>query len=68
MTRKPEIDPDVIELVALLCTRIGMIMEDVSPVALTKTADGMPLRIQRVAAASSAISALASAAEALMQE
>lgn len=68
MDSKPEIDLDVLELMMLLCTRIGMIMEDVSPVALTTAIDEMPLRIQQIAAASSTISALASAAEALLQD
>ena len=67
MDSKPEIDPDVLALVTLLCTRIGIIMEDVSLVALTTTAEGMPLRVKQVKAASSAINKLASAAEVLMQ-
>lgn len=68
MDSKLEIDPDVLELITLLCTRIGMIMEDVSPVALTTTAEGMSLRVKQVAAASSTINKLASAAAVLMQE
>ena len=68
MDSKPEIDPDVLALVTLLCTRIGMIMEDVSPIALTTTAEGISLRVKQVATASSAINKLASAAAVLMQE
>ena len=68
MDSEPEIDPDVLALVTLLCTRIGLIMEDVNLVALTTTAEGMSLRVKQVATASSAINKLASAAAVLMQE
>ena len=68
MDSKPKIDPDVLALVTLLCTRIGIIMEDVSLIALTTTAEGMSLRVEQIAAARSAINKLASAAAVLMQE
>ena len=68
MDSKSEIDPDLLALITLLCTRIGIIMQDVSPVALTTTAEGMTLRVKQVAAASSAINKLASAAEVLIQD
>jgi len=36
---------DVIDLVVKLCTRIGMIMEDVSPLALDASRGGMEFRV-----------------------
>lgn len=44
VNNKSKLDRHLLELVVRLCTRFGMIMEGVSVVALTSTADGMPLR------------------------
>ena len=65
---KLEIDTDLLELVTLLRTRIGMIMEDTSPVALSTSAEGMQLRLQQIAAASLTVNALVGAAQALLRE
>ena len=66
MDSKLEIDPDVLELTTLLCTRISM--EDVSLTSLTTATEGIHLRVKQVAAASSAISALIAAAEVPIKE
>lgn len=62
-------DEDVADLVRQLCTRAGMIMEDVSVIALTAevsdVADARNLTA-RLRAANKRIGAFAKAAEALM--
>ena len=63
------LDEDVADLVRLLCTRAGMIMEDVSVAALTAgVADVASARkvIAQVLAAAEGIGALAKAAETLI--
>ena len=62
-------DEDVADLVRQLCTRAGMIMEDVSVIALTdKLADVASARkvTEKLRAAAKGIGALAKAAEALI--
>jgi hypothetical protein len=58
---------DLIDLVIQLCTLIGTIMEDVSPVALNATRDGLEARVAEVAFASRTITSLVDAAEMLLQ-
>ncbi|WP_309661760.1 hypothetical protein [Sphingomonas sp.] len=38
-------DPDLMDLVVLLCTRIGMIMEDMSPLAIDASSDVLKGRV-----------------------
>ncbi|MGE3993333.1 hypothetical protein [Pseudorhodoplanes sp.] len=56
-------DKDAAELVARLCTLAGTIMEDVSPIALTRSEDTAAV-IAEVRQAGNDILALADAAEA----
>ncbi len=61
-------DDETFDLIAQMCTRIGMIMEDASIVALTVNAISREERMGAIAdleAASSQIRALAKAAKAL---
>ncbi len=63
-------DLDTIELIAQLCTQVGMIMEDASPVAVTighKTPEEMRKRLDDLARAAEKISRLISAAQALSE-
>ena len=68
MAAEPEIDPDVLELLTLLRTRTGMMMEDISPGALLTSVEGMQLRLQQMAMASLAVSAMVGAAQALLRK
>ena len=68
MAAEPEIDPDVLELLTLLRTRMGMMMEDISPVALLTSVEGTQLRFQQMAMASLAVSAMVGAAQALLRK
>jgi hypothetical protein len=61
------IDPEVIELIVQLCTRIGMIMEDVGPLALNASREGLRARVAEIAVEIRAITAISNAAEALLQ-
>ena len=59
-------DDDTIELIQQLCTRVGMIMEDASPVALiTEPADDLSEKVEALRRATSRASALVAAADAL---
>jgi hypothetical protein len=60
------IDPDLIDLVVQLCTRIGMIMEDVSPFAINASRDNLEGRVTEVVRAVRTMMPLAGAAEALL--
>lgn len=63
-------DPDTIELVAQLCTQVGMLMEDASSDALTighETPEEMRRRLDDLASAAQRISNLISAAKALSE-
>jgi hypothetical protein len=53
------------ELIDALCTRIGMIMEDASVVALSRGSGDLDDRIAQLAAAIEQMSALAAAAQAI---
>jgi hypothetical protein len=61
-------DPDRIDLVSQLCTRIGMIMEDMSPLAIDTTSDGLKERIAEVVRATRTIAVLADAVEVLIDQ
>lgn len=61
-------DTELHDLVITLLTRIGMIMEDVSPVALDATAVGVQGRVLLVADASARITALVKAVQVLIKE
>ena len=61
------IDPDVIDLVVQLCTRIGMIMENATPVALDASREGLEERIAALAVATRTMATIAAAAEGLLQ-
>jgi hypothetical protein len=61
------IDPDLIDLVVQLCTRIGMIMEDISPLALNASGDGLEAQVAEVAGAIRTLAALAHTSELLLQ-
>ncbi len=59
-------DPEVIDLVVQLCTRIGMIMEDVSPLALDASREGLERRVVEIANAARAMATIADAAHELI--
>ncbi|HJP67696.1 MAG TPA: hypothetical protein VJ846_02250 [Sphingomicrobium sp.] len=61
------IHPDLIDLVVQLCTRIGMIMEDVSPLALHASRDDLKARVAEVVRAIRTLTPLADAVEVLLQ-
>ena len=63
---QPDSRDDVIALVIQLNTHVGMIMEDVSPVALDVTPEGLEARVQEIGAASGRIAALVGAAQSLL--
>lgn len=61
---------DADDLIRLLCTKIGMIMEDVSVTALTITLENpeqTAVQLEELGRAAAQISALAAAAKALCQ-
>ena len=62
-------DKQSLELVEQLCTRVGMIMEDASIIALTNTREIVALRrrVTDLKCASDQIATLTSAAEALLR-
>ena len=61
------IDPELIDLIGQLCTRIGMMMEDVSPLALDTSRDGFEARLAEVVDAIETMATLASAVEVLLR-
>lgn len=61
------LDPDLMELVTQLLTRIGMIMEDVGPIALAASPKGLGARVDQVAEAVRTLAALAQAAGMLLR-
>lgn len=68
--RMDDTDPenaDVIDLVIQLCTQIGMMMEDVSPMALEASREGLEERVADLQGAIRVMSAIADAAEATLQ-
>lgn len=61
-------DPDRMDLVVQICTRVGMIMEDVSPLAIDPSSDGLKGRVAEVVRATRAMAALVDAVEALLEQ
>lgn len=61
------IDLELIDLVIQLCTRIGMIMEDVSPLTLNASREGLEACGVEVARAIRTMATLAAALEVLLQ-
>lgn len=61
-------DPDLIDLVVQLCTRIGMIMEDTSPVALNASPEGLAQRTFEIAREARRLAVIAEAAQRLIGE
>ena len=57
---------DVIDLVVQLCTRIGMMMEDVCPVALDASREGLEERVADLRGAIRVMATIADAAEAML--
>ncbi len=66
MDEADTIDPDVTDLIVQLCTRIGMIMEDVSPLALDASHEGPKERVAELVNATRAMTTVADAAAALL--
>lgn len=60
-------DSDVIELAVQLCTRIGMMMEDLSPRALDASREGLEQRVVEIVAATQTMVTVADAAQALLR-
>jgi len=60
-------DPARNDLVLQLCTKIGMMMEDLCPLALDASPDGLETRVEEIARCVRAMAALADAAEALIE-
>lgn len=58
---------DVIYLIIQLCTRIGMMMEDVCPVALDASREGLEERVADLRNAIRVMATIADAAEAMLQ-
>ncbi|HUE80379.1 MAG TPA: hypothetical protein VMN38_12220 [Sphingomicrobium sp.] len=61
-------DPDRMDLVVQLCTRIGMIMENMIPLAIDASRDGLKGRVAEVVRATRTMAALADAVEALLEQ
>ena len=58
---------DVIKLVVQLCTRIGMMMEDVSPIALDASREGLEERVAYLRGAIRVMAKIADAADAMLK-
>ena len=61
------IDAERIDLIVQLCTRIGMIMEGASPLALDASRDGLEARVADVVHSIRAVAALAEAVKVLLR-
>ena len=59
-------DPDRNELVLLLCTQLGMMMEDLSPLALDASSEGLKARVCEIARCVPTMDAITKAATALI--
>ena len=62
------IDPELVDLVVQLCTRIGMIMEDVAPLAIDASRDGLEGRVAEVVRTIRPMTKLADVVEGLLQQ
>ena len=60
-------DPDRNELLLLLCTQLGMMMEDLSPLALDASFKGQQARVRKVARCVRNMAAIADAVIALIK-
>lgn len=60
-------DPERNDLVLQLCTRLGMLMEDVRPLALDASPVGLETRVNEIARCARAMAAVADAAKALIE-
>jgi hypothetical protein len=60
------LDPDVIELVVQLCTRMRMIMENVSVLAVDASHEGLEQRVVELATTAQTMAAVADAAQRLL--
>ena len=58
---------DAIDLVVQLCTRIGIMMEDVCPVALDAAREGLKERVANLQGAIQVMMTIADAAEAMLR-
>ena len=67
MDDAPRPGPNLINSVVQLCTRIGMIMEDVGPLALVASSDGLEDRVDEIAGAIRTLVAIAHAAQVLLE-
>lgn len=67
MDEADTIDSDVKDLIVQLCTRIGMMMEDVSPLALDASHEGLKERVAELVNATGAMATVAHAAAALLK-
>ena len=67
MDEADAIDPDVTDLVVHLCARIGMLMEDASPLALDASHEGLEDRVAELVNATGAMATVAHAAAALLK-
>lgn len=61
-------DPNLIDLVVQLCTRIGMMMEDVGPIALDASREGLEQRVAVIACATRNMATIAAASESLLEQ
>lgn len=61
-------DPDLSDLIVQLCTRIGMMMEDTSPLALNASRDGLEARVAEIVDAIRIMTPLADAAHMLLSQ
>ena len=59
-------DPDRNELVLLLCTQLGMMMEDLGPLALDASSDGLQAPVGEIARCVPTMDAITKAATALI--
>lgn len=66
MDEADAIDPELIDLVVQLCTRIGMIMEDMCPVAINGSLEELEVRVAEVVRSIRTMASLADAAQALL--
>ncbi len=67
MTEAGELDADTIDLINQLCARVGMLMEDVAPLALHRAGSSPALksRLRQLEATVKSMTSLVTAAKAL---
>ena len=62
------IKPEVIDLVVQLCTRVGMMMEDVGPLALDASRTGLEKRVAELANSVRKMSVVVAAAQTILDQ